>query len=46
MHSFWQSLSAAIVVCLCFAFPPLLLLVIPAWLWWYREDQRQREVEK
>lgn len=40
------SLSAAIVVCACFAFPPLLLVVVPGWIYWYLVDKEQRESEK
>ncbi|MBW4696248.1 MAG: hypothetical protein KME27_31425 [Lyngbya sp. HA4199-MV5] len=46
MESWLMSLSAAIVVAACIAFPPLILVVVPGWIWWYLADKKQREGEK
>lgn len=39
------SLATAIVVCACIAFPPLLLVVIPGWIYWYLVDKKNKEKE-
>ena len=45
MAEWLMSLSAAIVVCACIAFPPLLLVVIPGWIYWYLADKKSKEKE-